>query len=615
MNFRLSSLVTKRPLKLCIVFLIWSVGQSFGNKAQSEEYWAFQPLKKTSPPKTNSHWLKNPIDQFVLRKLQQKNLSFSEEADRSTLIRRTYFNLLGFPPKAEDAQKFAEEISQQAYEKLIDQLLQNQHFGERWARHWLDVARFGESEGSNPEEDRIRGHAYKYRDAVIHAFNQDLPFDEFVAMQVSGKGLKIDSPFAKDLYQFTQLGTRIQRNSHPNEKKFHILDDMVSATGSAFLALTVGCARCHDHKLDPISTEEYYQLTAVYFDLAKVNPKVGVNTIDVIKEPQVLAGGSWQRPVKKISSGFLKALMRNQRSSDAWLIKNEAGSSSNQKNLRPPREALARWLTDVDHGSGALLARVIVNRLWQHYFGRGLVETPNDFGKLGEPPSHPDLLDWLARELIRNDWKLKPIHKLILTSATYRQSSSGRYATQDRENRWLWHYRTRRLEAEAIRDSLLKVSGSLKTKMYGPSIGIGNRKKKYKERPEHWRRSIYLQSPRFVQHPVLDVFNPANTFESQATRPASTTPADALFMLNAEFVRNQAAIFAERVLKEPTENQSELIRKIYWTALSRTPSQTEVQLGMNFLSDFKFSSPQESKNELVQYCHAILGLSEFIYIP
>ena len=386
------------------------------------KHWAFQPLSNPLPPRLpNDNWSRNEIDRFVWAKLVSKKLKPSPAADRRTFIRRANFAVLGLPPTPQQVKEFIAQSSDSAHEALIDDLLKQPQYGERWARHWLDVAQFGESEGSNPEEDRIRRNAYKFRDAVIKSLNEDMSYNEFVAYQLSGRGIENNSPLAADLSQFVDLGTRLQRNTHPNDKKFHILDDMVATMGNAFLGVTIGCARCHDHKIDPISSEEYYRLTAVFFDRANVSDKVGANNIPTISEPHVLGGGSWQRPLKKVDPGFVEVLMRNNYRSEHWLESDKENDSKSNK--LPPRESLAHWITDVEKGAGALLSRVIVNRIWQHHFGRGLVTTPNDFGNLGARPSHPELLDWLATELIRQDWKLKSIHRLILTSATFRQAS------------------------------------------------------------------------------------------------------------------------------------------------------------------------------------------------
>ncbi|MEC9092682.1 MAG: PSD1 and planctomycete cytochrome C domain-containing protein [Planctomycetota bacterium] len=572
---------------------------------KGRKYWAFRRLKRPEIPQVQSDWCQNEIDAFVLLQLKSKKMTPAKKADRYTLVRRVYFNLTGLPPTPTQVQSFLKDTNNEsnrdtrlsrAVDQLSSKLLSSVEFGEHWGRQWLDVARFGESEGSNPEEDKIRPNAYQYRDAVIRAVYRDMPFDEFIAIQLSAEVKKPEFESEKELAQFIGLGTRLQRNSHPNDKKYHILDDMVSATGSAFLGLTIECARCHDHKIDPITTEEYYRMTAVFFDQAKVGGKVGINNIKVIGEPVLLAGGSWQRPLRKVQPGFVNVLFPDD------LV------SKSEFNIVSPRHALANWMADVNQGAGGLVARVIVNRIWQFHFGRGIVATPNDFGGLGEQPSHPSLLDWLAAELVENHWSLHHIHKLILNSATFQQASSDQFIAQDQDNRLLWHYRARRLSAEVIRDNILATSGALIKKSFGPSISVGTNRNSYQEKPEHWRRSIYLMNSRFQTHPVLKVYDPPTSFKSQGKRQVSTTPASALFGLNSKFVWQQAEIFAKRV--ESISEKRKQVRAIYNIALARPPTEIELKLGLKWLS----SEAETETSLLVQYCHALLNLNEFIYV-
>ena len=265
----------------------------------------------------------------------------------------------------------------------------------------------------------------------------------------------------------------------------------------------------------------------------------------------------------------------------------------------------------MEHGAGHLLARVIVNRLWQHHFGRGIVQTPNDFGRLGARPSHPQLLDGLAGELIRSDWRLKPIHRLIMNSAAYRQASSNRWIDTDADNRWVWHYRTRRLEAEIIRDNILSVSGALNPRMYGPSVNVGA---KTTEQAESWRRSIYMLAPRFTAHPTLRVFDSVDNFQSVGERTVSTTPSSALFMLNAPFVWQQAELMAQRIENDAGSEAAEQVDRIYEIAFARPPTAEERILGIEFLQTISSGDDEQAKPVLVQYCHTIMGLNEFIYI-
>ena len=358
-------------------------------------HWAFRPLRPVDPPQVSaaspeeSTWTDSPIDRFVLAKLHGKQFRPAQEADRPRLIRRAYFDLIGLPPAPDEVEAFVRDSSAEPFRQLVDRLLASPHYGERWGRHWLDVARFGESLGAHEGDNAIREDAYRYRDAVIRAFNDDLPYNDFVRYQVAGapRGLPVGR---RDLGRFVQIGTNLSKNDNPNDRKFHRLDDMVSTTGQAFLALTVGCARCHDHKIDPITAEEYYQLTAVFFDEAEVKPDAGGKYVALeVPTPHLLAGGSWARPIKPVKPGFLRVLMRDGRSAKDWRPRPEATDGPEPQLEASKLRMLASWLTDVEHGAGALLARVIVNRLWQHHFGRGIVSTPNDFGRLGTEPTHP----------------------------------------------------------------------------------------------------------------------------------------------------------------------------------------------------------------------------------
>ena len=593
-------------------------------------HWAFRPLRPVDPPQVSAAspdeaaWTDSPIDRFVLAKLREMQFLPAQEADQSTLIRRAYFDLIGLPPAPDEVEAFVRDSSAAPFRQLVDRLLTSPHYGERWGRHWLDAARFGESLGAHEEDNAIREDAYRYRDAVIRAFNDDLPYDEFVRYQVAGVPKSFPSR-RRDLGMFVQIGTNLSKTDNPNDRKFHRLDDMVSATGQAFLALTVGCARCHDHKIDPITAEEYYQLTAVFFDEAEVKPDAGGKYVPLeVTTPHLLAGGSWERPVKPVEPGFLRVLMRDGRSSKDWRPRPEATDGPEAQLEASKLWMLATWLTDVEHGAGALLARVIVNRLWQHHFGRGIVSTPNDFGKLGTEPTHPALLDWLASQLIREGWRLKPIHRLIMNTAVYKQAASTNLAQarHDAYNEYLWHRRPLRMEAEVIRDHMLSVSGSLRTNMYGPSTPIGNRKKPFKDTPDTWRRSVYLMSPRFNLHPVLKIFDPPDNTQSIGLRDVSTTPSSTAFMLNAPFVWEQAERFAQRVWDRVGGDPGRQIESAYRIALSRPPTVEEREIGLSILGQRRAGALEAGKepgsldapSPLVQYCHAVMSLNEFIYV-
>ena len=397
---------------------------------KNTDHWSLLPIKKVQVPDTmKDPWVKNPIDAFILKKLRKKGMEPQPSASSSTLMRRLHAGLTGILPSINEITQFTGNQSDEKYGILVDELLESPHYGERWARHWLDVARYGESDGIlTVNEDKVRVNAWKYRDSVISAFNKDLPFDQFVRYQLSPTGNEIPDNY-KELKQFVQLGTKLQNNANPNDKQFHHLNDIVSTTGSAFLGLSFGCARCHDHPVDPMTTEEYYQFTAIFFEQFKVQPKASSKTIPLrVTTPTVLKNGDWKSLGKKVTPGFLNVLMK--KPNNYWL------DLEDHKML-----SLGNWLTDSEHGAGNLLARVIINRLWHYHFGQGIVKTPNDFGIIGSTPSHPNLLDWLAGELIKREWKLKPIQKLIVSSATYRQknSFSTEYLKIDSDNTLLWH--------------------------------------------------------------------------------------------------------------------------------------------------------------------------------
>ncbi len=555
--------------------------------------WCFEPLAKaTIPPETRNPWARTPVDGFILAKLREKGLSPQSEADRHTLVRRMTLGLTGLPPSTSEINQFMDDKEPKAYERLVERLLEKTAYGERWGRHWLDVVRFGESSGQlTVNEDKPRSNAWRFRDAVIRALNEDLPFDQFVRFHFAPDNKH------RELGQFIQLGTRLQDNSNPNDKQFHRLDDMVATTGTAFLGLSFGCARCHDHPVDPMSTEEYYQFTAMFWDQVKEAPKSKRKSIALrIKEPRVLREGNWRSPLQAVQPGFLRVLMRGENS--RW----RGGG-------RSELAALGDWLTDAEHGAGELLARVIVNRLWHHHFGQGLVKTPNDFGNQGTPPTHPQLLDYLARQLIAGGWRLKPMHRLIVNSAVYRQAGTSDTAPMkiDAQNTFLWHWRPNRLEAEAIRDSLLAVAGVLKPEMYGPSISIGHARKTVRDEPRSWRRSIYLQAHRSAKHPTLSLFDPPDYSRSVGARTTGATPNGALFALNAPLVWDLAGHLARRVQTEAGDEPSAQVRRLYLLVLSRPPRTEELEIGLKLLGT-------GNPNALRHYCHLVLGLNEMIYV-
>ena len=609
---------------------IISLGLIFNNEGISSDdgktLWSLNKISLVEPPVIEADtWSRNEIDKFILQKLRSVGIEPNPAADKLTTIRRVSFDLLGLAPTREEIQKFEADKSGDSYERLLDSLLANPHYGERWGRHWLDVARFGESHGY--ESDNERPHAWTYRDAVIKALNQNLPFDEFVKWQVAGDILRPEDSLAVSLTGFLSAGSTVTNVDGVDREKanYDKMDDIVSATGSAFLGLTVGCARCHNHKYDPISQEDYYKMVGFFLpgregdrelEIGKPGSKVKAMVWNGGKKRSnpILKRGDVEQKGEDVGVGVLTALSDNNGDASEWL---------NEEALKKGdgRDALAHWLTDSDKGAGHLLARVIVNRLWQHHFGVGLVKTSNNFGQVGEKPTHPELLDWLAKELINKDWKIKSIHKLIMKSSTYMQTvkwDQPRYEI-DPENKLFWRKEPRRLEGEIIRDSIMNTAGTLNRKMFGPSvkpwvskdaINTGSTNKwpvNVKDGPDTWRRSIYVFMRRSMRVPFFEVFDVPDGMQSRGVRELTTVPTQALMLMNNQFVRDQAAHFANRIRKAVgNDNLKHIVEEAYWLALSRSPTNEELSSSVELLST--------EGQSLENFCHILFTLNEFCYV-
>jgi mono/diheme cytochrome c family protein len=586
--------------------------------------WAFRLLSVTEPPAAKAEgWARTPIDRFVLAKLDEKGLSPNAIASKEKLIRRATYDLWGLPPTPAELDAFLKDASPDAYSKLIDRLLASERYGERWGRHWLDVVRYAESGGY--EFDKDRPNAFHFRNFVIQALNQDMPYHQFVRWQIAGDLLHPGDYQATAATGFLVAGPFPgQTTAKTNElTRYDHLDDMVSTLGNALLGLSLGCARCHDHKFDPISQEDYYRLTACFKVTDSVVAKLGPEQVPVFVAGEKPAGIAYAneggQPAKVIDTvyllvrgeperkngiakpGFLKGLMRGAEREERWLRNFEADTH--------PRTALAHWITDTDQGAGSLLARVLVNRLWQRHLGRGLVETTNDFGAQGEPPTHPELLDWLAGQLIQGGWKLKPLHKQIMTSAVYMQAGESRQANvqADPLNRLWWRYPTRRLEAEAIRDALLAVGGTLDLTVHGAGVLDENQP----------RRSVYLTVKRSVPIPLLQLFDAPEPIQSSAGRQATTVPPQALAMMNSPFIRQRATQLAQRIRPQSVQLLPKAIEDAYRITLSRRPTAAERQRMQSFIvkqTDNYGKTPQALDAALVDFCHVVLCLDEFVYI-
>ncbi|BDC50525.1 hypothetical protein F183_A28410 [Bryobacterales bacterium F-183] len=539
------------------------------------------------------------------------------------MIRRLYFDVTGLPPTPEALPS----LLTADLESVVDQLLASPHFGERWARHWLDVARYAESHGF--EHDSDRPAAYQYRDFVIRALNADMPYDQFVRWQLAGDELapnKVDAQIATGFLAAGVHPTQITI-ADAERVRYDTMDDMLSTMGSAMLATTIGCARCHDHRYDPIPTSDYYRMLSAFTATVRVDVDRNPGAVDSepSAEPRTLlmcSEGPHVKPLKLHKSseaipdlyaqtfvlrrgdpaqkaapaefGFLRALTRTDDIS-RWMGK------SNNPHTSGRRAALSYWITDVEAGAGHLLARVIVNRTWQHYFGRGLVATVNDFGALGERPSHPELLDWLATKLIEGGWRLKPLHKLILLSEAYRMADGPANQQDwthnqqlDPANQYLWRRPVRRLEAEIIRDNALAVSGLLDRTQYGPGT----------LEESMVRRSIYFGVKRSKLIPMMQLLDWPDTLSSQGERPVTTTASQALAFLNDSQFQRMAVAFASRIQSSPDP-----IGSAYQLAFARQPTQQErTRVRMYLHGERDMVTAYES------LCAALLSSNEFIYI-
>ena len=885
---------------------------------EGRRHWAFQPLRAIEPPPSepDSAWAQTPIDRFLLAAMRAKGLEPSPPADRATLIRRLSFDLIGLPPTPDEIDAFLNDPSPDAYENIVDRLLASPHYGERQARHWLDLARFAESHGF--EHDYDRPSAYHYRDFLIEALNRDLPYDQFVAWQLAGDELAPDDPLALKATGFLAAGvhsTQITANQAEKER-YDELDDMLNTTGTAFLGLTLGCARCHDHKYDPIPQADYYAMLATFtttvrseidldldlegyreakaaydaahapleaalkafeterlpgrfeawerqrsarneidaypwlvLDLIELkssggakftklpdgsvlaggkNPdhetftftarvdRPGITAIrlEALADPSLVKGGpgrasngnfalsdftvsaapasepdkkteialrdpratfeqaglpvaaaidpdgtsawavdpqlgrdhaavfetaepvgqeggtvltftlrfannlkhsigrprlavsyaasaadraleapsipqaasraldtprqartpeqtaallAWYRtidpewqalakaerehaakapkpavvkalisteglpavrlhtqgpdfyeknymlrrgdPNQKISEaepGFLQVLCRSADGAERWKAEPPAGWRTSMR-----RAAMAKWMTDVEAGAGALLARVAVNRLWQHCFGRGIVATPSDFGAQGERPTHPELLDWLAAELIHHGWRLKPIHRAIVLSAAYRQAShlDEAKARIDIDNKLLWRQNRRRLEAEPIRDAMLSAAGWLDGRLYGPGTLDESQR----------RRSLYFTVKRSKLIPMMVLFDAPDALVPIAVRSTTTVAPQSLFLMNNPQVRRWAEAFAQRVAPGPGEGPDASIRSAYRLALGRWPEDAELSAALAFLDAQRHrhraeNHPDPASAALADFCQVLFGLNEFVFV-
>jgi hypothetical protein len=692
------------------------------------QFWSFQrPVRPAVPAVKNRSSVRNEIDAFILLRLEANGLSFAPPAEPQALLRRIYLDLIGLPPSPEELDKFLADPSDTAYEKIIDRLLDSPRYGERWGRHWLDLARYADSGGYEFDYDRV--HAWRYRDYVIRSFNEDKPYDRFIREQLAGDQLNPADPAALIPTGFCRNGPSVD-NATNEQTRADELDDMVTTTSAVFLGLTVGCARCHDHKYDPIPQKDYYRMQAIFFPFEKTDRllvsaseaaalKARNKELDEQIKPFSEKIAGIEKPIRERlladkvefhvrlaeSSGavnetdleqfrqataarFAKDVKLQDEEIEALLSPEEKKARKELQDqikkinqTRPPPLPAAMGITDkADPGQAFLLrrgditqkdeavgpgfpavlageadislsdrrkqladwiassvnpltARVAVNRIWQYHFGKGIVRTPSDFGATGDRPSHPELLDWLAVEFATRGWSWKAMHRLILTSNTYRQSSrfDPKAASRDPENRLFWRMNPRRLEAEILRDSILSVSGKLNLEMGGPGIypridssviATGSRPRwplDVTEGPKEWRRSVYIFVKRSVLLPLIEVFDCPATTVSSPSRSVSTVAPQALALLNNQSTLEQADHFARRVELEAGADRRVQITRAFKYALSREPSPMEVDWALKFLKDQddRYTLRRHEHPEaaaLRDFCHAMLNLNEFLYV-
>ncbi len=679
-------------------------------------HWSFQPVQQTAPPSVqDALWPTQPMDMFVLAKLEHNKLHPVKSAEPRELIRRVYLDVTGLPPEPEVVAELSQHWSSAAYEQLVDRLLADPAVGERWARMWLDVVRYAES--NSYERDNPKPNAWKYRDYVIDAFSSDKPYDQFVREQIAGDELKEVTTASLTATGYYRLGIWDDEPADPLQARFDEYDDLVTTTGQAFLALTINCARCHDHKIDPLTQKDYYSLVALLRDVtsfASRGDQQANNQLDLFPEVAKLydqGQANRQRLDQKLREleqaaivkmeaadqrategperrKVLKAKLQQHMDEASWseyqTLKAQREDVEQQLRSLPPREqvlglakvdkeppttyvlmrgsphnegdpvapafpkllgggapqlptatsenqhagrrrALADWLISKDNW---MTARVIVNRIWAQYFGRGIVRSPNNFGLMGDPPTHPELLDYLARQLMRHDWHLKDIHRTILLSSTYRLSSQadeGALAVDPR-NDLFWRQNVRRLSAEQIRDSLLAVTGQLNERQFGeemyptlsaevlasqsrPGANWGN-----SSPADQARRSIYIHVKRSLPVPMLLAFDFPETDSSCEARFLTTQPGQALSLLNSDWIQEQAAALLARVRREVGEDLRAQAARSLELVLSRPGSAEDISELLDLVARLKVKHQLSEDAARQAMCLVVLNLNQFMYV-
>jgi hypothetical protein len=564
--------------------------------AAAKRHWAFQPVREPpSPSVRETAWVKSPVDAFVLARLEAAHIPAAPAADRRTLVRRATLDLIGLPPTPAEVDGFLRDDSPDAFAHVVDRLLASPRYGERWGRYWLDIARYADTKGYVFMEDRKYAYAYVYRDWVIQALNDDLPYDKFLIEQIAADRLPASDNGSLAAMGFLTVGRRFL-NSRPD-----IIDDRLDVMCRGMMGLTVTCARCHNHKFDPIPTEDYYSLYGVLASsvekqvpLAPQSPEQAMVLEDAPtpETPHVFVRGNSGNPGAAVPRQFLALLSGPDRKPF------EQGSG---------RLELAERIASPEN---PLTARVLVNRVWLHHFGEGLVRTPSDFGLRSEPPTHPELLDYLAARFVADGWSLKKLHRAIMLSSTYQQSSNGSAAGQksDPENRLVWKMNRWRLDFEATRDALLAAGGDMDLKIGGPSIDL-------LAQPFSRRRSVYGYIDRQNLPGLFRTFDLATPDTTSPMRHTTTVPQQALYLMNSPFVVEQA----QRLMKRPeiasADDPHERVERLYALLFGRTASADEMSLAQQYVNSKQPAGEAPSKlSPWERYVQALLMTNEFVYI-
>ena len=686
--------------------------------AKFASHWAYQPVSDPAPPTVvHASWPRNEVDLFVLAQLERSGLAPSPEADRRTLLRRAYLDLIGIPPTAEEVDDFTRDTRPDAYELRIERLLASPMYGERWGRHWLDIARYADSNGV--DENIAYANAFRYRDYVVDAFNRDTPFDEFIVEQVAGDLMpQAEEPTADDdartrrrvaALGFLALGPKMLAEPDKEKERVDVVDEQLDVLSKAFLAQTITCARCHDHKFDPVSQADYFALSGVFRSVSTFDNIATVG--HVAQRPMATPAElkrleEWRAEAKNLDearNGARDAMVRVERARNlrrlaeavgtgspfalqdlllasarasatplpertAFLAARSARESHEQSRPADPPRALgvkeskvdetpihdrgdhtqpkgeklaravpailertlpspafpadasgrlelARWIASAGN---PLTTRVLANRIWTWHFGTGLVDTPSNFGTLGGKPSHPELLDWLARRLARDGWSLKAMHRLVMTSATYRQSSAARSPLPDfdPDNRLLSRFPRRRVEAEAIRDSVLAAADNLDPTMGGTLLGSGdhdyvtNDQSGNAARYDSNRRSIYLPVIRNAMFGLFTAFDYPDSSAPIECRPRTVVAPQALFFMNAPFVEAAAKRIADQVAGA-TDDSDARVRGAFRRVLAREPDPRERDDSRDFLAELERVGLDRNE-ALTRLCHALLSANEFV---